>query len=340
MLVAAPGLAAGSVAIMLGCTRLAMPSGLPSSSELVAACAHGMASATAYGTLVNFDYTFDGLRSPAWRQIVSRMRGLAVDIATPDRPVVVWSTPIVADLHAGSKIPAAVVPCVQEKIDGVLTARFWWHGRWRWITRGGMDHGIETLASSYWPAGADGQAASHDEVQYFELCDPSVPTPTHVAEPGLYLLDVIDRRDGSARDPGEVGHAAQAMGLRMPRQHDWPGGLLPFIEELCAASPAAEGYVFRWGHAMRGRLVNKRYELLWNLLELRTPECVADMWLTGDQWEMYSAWVPAELADICRDLWAELDSCATTLADADRDASRAAAAEVFVAASRLRVKAL
>jgi len=318
---------------MLDCAAVRMPTDLPAADLMVEACARAMAVASAEGPLVAFDYTAAGLDSSQWSPIVSRMRGLVLDVSRPRDPVVVWPTPIVADLRADTNVPAHMIPDVQEKLDGVLLARFAWNDKLRWSTRGRIGGAVEEYAQQWWARRhGDDRGLPPDTVLYTELCDRRLPTPTHASPEGLYLLDVMDRRDGAASTPREVAALAERAGLRTPRTFDWPGSLRPFAEHLSSCGPEVEGYVFRWSHDIRGRLVNEKYRLLWNLLETRSVGAIVDLWLAYEDLGLVLEWIPPELHAGITGVYEVLSRVAVRDSAADFSRNREDAAHALLAA--------
>jgi hypothetical protein len=149
---------------------------------------------------------------------------------------------------------------------------------------------------------------SPDTVLYFEVCHPKLGTPTGGARQGLYLLDVVNRRDGAALDVPEVDEMARRAGCLTPSVRTWPGHLQPFVDELAASGPEVEGYVFRWDHHIRGRLVNEKYALLSNLLGTRSVGAAVDLWLSAWGVQAALAWIPAHLQASVLRLWDQLDN--------------------------------
>ncbi|MGW0434414.1 RNA ligase family protein [Micromonospora sp. NPDC003197] len=321
-------------ALMARFSAATMPSGLPSASTILEACARGMALATVTEPLVTFDYTATGLRSERWRPVVSQLRGLVVDATDGSTPIRAWPSPIITDLWPDSVIPPDRVPVVQEKLDGVLIARFRADGQWRWAGREGLVPDMEAIAQHWWTESRlTDDIVDQDQVLYLELCDPRLPTPTHAAEPGLYLLDVIDRRDGDILPLSRLTALAEEAGLRTPAMRGWTGSLQSYSEELKVAGPEVEGFVFRWGRRIRGRLVNEKYTLLANLLSTRSLGAIVDLWLSGLGTELTQDRLPDDLTALVAAVLADLDATLDQLRTTRPETPPTAAAHVLLAAA-------
>lgn len=319
---------------MLQFTTVLMPAALPKAKSILEACARGMARASVRDSLVTFDYTARGLQSEKWLPVVSRLRGLVVDAADPTDPVRVWPTPMVTDLQPDTLIPAGRTPYVQEKLDGVLVARFESRGAWRWASREGINPELEEMASQWWSrTSVRDDVVASNLVLYFELCDPGLPTPTHSSAPGLYLLDIMDRKNGTAFTVPDMAALAERVGLRTPSMREWPGSLAPFVAELQQAGPEVEGYIFRWGQDIRGRLVNDKYTQLWNLVSTKSIGAIVDLWLQHQDDRSFLDWIPADLHEMVSKVCDDLGRCTAELLDLGVEQSREAAAYLLIAAA-------
>lgn len=259
-------------------TVLEMPNSLPSAHRLLEACARGYASIATYGDVAVFDYTADGLADQRARAIVQSMRGLVVDLQRPTDPVLAWPSQPIYDLRIDSVINRAP-ESVQRKVDGLLMMRTFRDGAATWVPRRPTADPtrVAARAAALWPTSPSTSLPNH-HVAYVEFCGPGLETPTAQAVDQIYLLDVVDRRDGSAWSESETADFAMKTGILSPESIDWPGSLERLGETLRTAPASDEGYVLRWSTGQRARLVNPLYELLWNLCIEPSLGAVVDSW--------------------------------------------------------------
>jgi len=227
---------------------------------------------TRHDTLALAILNYNQIDSPKLDPIVRECRGLVLNYATDDYPVVARSFPRFFNWgEVQEEMPLFDFSdfAVQSKEDGSLALFYYFGGQWRVNTRGSFAQDNMQHQDFTWSE-AIGRAMAIDNLARIgnqnwtyvcEFCSPWNKIVRRYEEPTLYLLTIIDKNSGEEIPASECDTIACLLGIRRPTIYQFTSieEIQEFLQEQGENDPTFEGVVIRDKDGRRWKIKSATY---------------------------------------------------------------------------------
>jgi len=256
-----------------------LPPPLPSSRDLLGACAAGAVTVERSSSRLIFSYTPAGARASRWRHVTRYARGLIIDTnslggaAVAGRPLQAF-----IDVEEGEPLPDIEgEPEVTKKLDGSLVIGYWANGAVRFSGRTSFTSLPARIANEIW-----GERHRPVPENLTVICEVEAPElRTIIPSNGrcLTVIAGIDRFTGKDLSYADTEQLASQLGLPVVPLVPWPGALDSLWTRIKNEGPVSEGFVLRWADGTRARLVHPDYGPLYDLVVAQDERLISMVWL-------------------------------------------------------------